>query len=76
MENADTVAVDSFYRTVALQARNKGVACSVVAIKGSQCKMEVLGMLAEESGGEVDIVDPTAVSIHTHGTLRVQSVCI
>ncbi len=53
---------DAFYRQIALQAKGKGVACSVVAIKGSKCRMEILGMLAEESGGEVDIVDPADVS--------------
>ncbi len=30
--------------------------------QGSECKMEILGLVAQESGGEVDIVDPTNVS--------------
>jgi Mg-chelatase subunit ChlD len=62
MEDLPLSEIDPFYRKLAVDAKQCGVSVSVVAIKGSECKMEVLGMLAEESGGEVDIVDPRDVS--------------
>ena len=34
---------------------------NVVAIAGSQCRMEVLGAICEESGGDLDIVQATEV---------------
>jgi hypothetical protein len=48
----------SFYRGVANFAKDKGVNISVITIKGTDCKMENLGILADVTGGQVNIVEP------------------
>lgn len=51
----------SFYRDVAGRAKVQGIPISIISIAGSQCKMEVLGSLAEISGGDVDILKPEEI---------------
>ena len=49
---------EAFYRRVGEQARDAGVQVSVLSIKGDEAGMENLGIVADATGGEVDIVDP------------------
>ncbi len=57
----DLTAVADFYKKIATQAKQAGYPISVVAIAGSQCKMEILGSIAELSGGDMDIVEAAQV---------------
>ena len=36
--------------------RDQGVSCNIITIAGTQCKLETLGLVADLSGGVVDIV--------------------
>lgn len=40
-------AAKEFYGQVAVEAKNSGIAISVVTIKGEGCRMDVLGQLSE-----------------------------
>ena len=44
-----------FYSSAAKFAKELGVAISVVTIEGTHCSMELIGMLAHETGGQVFI---------------------
>ncbi|CAH1778659.1 unnamed protein product [Owenia fusiformis] len=47
-----------FYGEVAQHALLKGVSVSVISIKGTDCKMVELGNVSDQTGGQVNIVDP------------------
>ncbi|XP_062566658.1 circularly permutated Ras protein 1-like [Saccostrea cucullata] len=47
-----------FYEGIGQEAADKGVAVSVISIKGTDCKMVHLGKIADMTGGQVNIVDP------------------
>ncbi len=50
--------VEEFYEGVGVYAKERGVAVSIITIKGEDCKLEYLAGLAKESGGEVIMVTP------------------
>jgi len=50
-----------FYEKLAVLAKEKGVVISIITVKGEGCKMEILGKLAEETNGNVTIIDPAAI---------------
>ena len=41
-----------------MYAKERGVAISIISIKGENCKLEYLSALAKESGGEIIMVTP------------------
>ena len=47
-----------FYSSAAKFAKELGVAISVVTIEGTHCSMELIGMLAHETGGQVFSFSP------------------
>ena len=47
-----------FYQKAALQAKAAGIAVNVLTVEGEDCSMEMIGLLADLSGGQVDIVNP------------------
>jgi Mg-chelatase subunit ChlD len=55
-DEAHAQAVRESYAKAGLLARAAGTTTNVVSIEGSDCCMEYLGLLADESGGSVDIV--------------------
>jgi len=68
-----------FYSDVASCAVDRGVSISVITIEGEECAMEHLGMSADMTGGQVDIVDPVALeskvtTIVARRTLATQAV--
>uniref|UniRef100_A0A0B7ACB8 VWFA domain-containing protein n=1 Tax=Arion vulgaris TaxID=1028688 RepID=A0A0B7ACB8_9EUPU len=54
----DEQAVLDFYTKIAQDALEKGVTVSVITIGGTDCKLVHLGILADKTGGQVNIVDP------------------
>ncbi|XP_022293240.2 circularly permutated Ras protein 1-like isoform X1 [Crassostrea virginica] len=48
----------AFYENIGKDAIEKGVAVSVISIKGTDCKLVHLGKIADMTGGQVNIVDP------------------
>lgn len=48
----------AFYEGIGNEAMEKGVAVSVISIKGTDCKLVHLGKIADMTGGQVNIVDP------------------
>ena len=47
-----------YYVELAEQAKLKGVTVSVVSIKGEECSLESISIVCEQTGGQVDRVDP------------------
>jgi len=47
-----------FYTELAEQAKLKGVTVSVMTLIGTDCNMENLGVVAEQTGGDIERVDP------------------
>jgi Mg-chelatase subunit ChlD len=52
---------EDFYNGLAVSAKEKGIAISVVTIKGEGCRMDVLGQLAEKSNGNMTRVNPSEI---------------
>ena len=58
-EDADgECEVEQFYAQVAAYAKSKGVTVNVISIKGEECDLETLAPIYNETGGEVQIVEP------------------
>ncbi|XP_059169853.1 circularly permutated Ras protein 1-like [Physella acuta] len=55
---SDDQASLDFYSKAAESAHTAGVTVSVITIEGTDCKLVHLGMLADKTGGQVNIVDP------------------
>mgnify|MGYP002385672771 CR=1 FL=1 len=83
--NKEIQRVSKFYVDLADLMKKTGTAVSILRIKGSSdCKLEVLSILAEKTAGSIDIVDPTMLREHfekllndkvvaTQGTIRIVS---
>ena len=54
-------AAEQFYRRVGEYAASKGVAIDVIGIQGD-CDLENLSVMADQTGGSVDKVDPTTIA--------------
>jgi len=50
--------VELLYERFGNHAREAGVTVSVIGIKGAECSLENLGVVADTSGGSVDLADP------------------
>ena len=51
----------AFYGELALEAKNSGIAISVVTIKGEGCRMDILAQLSETTNGNVTRVNPSDI---------------
>ena len=51
-------------------AKSLGVEISVVTMEGTHCSIENIGMLAEKTGGNVDIVNPVELAKNFHTILE------
>jgi len=60
--------VELLYERFGDTAKDAGVTVSVIGIKGAECRMENLGVVADKSGGNVDLADPENVDFS--GTLE------
>eukprot|EP01130_Rhizamoeba_saxonica_P011986 TRINITY_DN500_c0_g1_i2.p1 TRINITY_DN500_c0_g1~~TRINITY_DN500_c0_g1_i2.p1 ORF type:complete len:598 (+),score=165.53 TRINITY_DN500_c0_g1_i2:18-1811(+) len=59
---AELTEMEKFYDTVSLMAKEDGTVVNIVSIPGSDCNIENLGKLADETNGKVDIVQPTELA--------------
>ncbi|CAL1543139.1 unnamed protein product [Lymnaea stagnalis] len=57
-DSTEEQAALDFYTHTAESAFAKGVTVSVITIEGTDCKLVHVGMLADKTGGQVNIVDP------------------
>eukprot|EP01105_Mastigella_eilhardi_P023908 TRINITY_DN6113_c0_g1_i1.p1 TRINITY_DN6113_c0_g1~~TRINITY_DN6113_c0_g1_i1.p1 ORF type:complete len:1182 (-),score=308.16 TRINITY_DN6113_c0_g1_i1:54-3599(-) len=55
---ADRQRAAAFYKRVALHAKTNGATVSVMTMEGEDCKLENLGMVADLTNGQVDVVNP------------------
>jgi hypothetical protein len=51
-----------FYTELAEAAKVKGVSVSIISIEGEDCSMENLSVVTEQTGGEVERVDPRNIA--------------
>jgi len=52
----------ALYTTLAHVSKQNGITINVIGIKGDSINMDTLGILADITGGEVDIVDPLNIT--------------
>merc|ERR1712176_1232056 len=52
-----------FYANIARRAAEEGTCISVVTMEGEDCSMENLGVCADLTGGQVDMVDLQTLSM-------------
>jgi hypothetical protein len=64
--DAEKQAAEKFYDELGERASKHGVSVSVVSIKGSDCRMENLGAVADASKGSVEMVRSGVFFVHTH----------
>jgi len=51
-----------FYERLGEYAKNKGLTINIVSIIGDECNLDSLSKLAELTGGNVERVDPVALT--------------
>ena len=62
-KSTDEIArVDEFYERVGQFAKSKGLTINIVSIIGDECNLDSLSKLAELTGGNVERVDPIALT--------------
>jgi hypothetical protein len=49
---------ETFYDEIADYAKSKGVSVSVITMEGTDCKLSLLGRVADRTNGELNIVNP------------------
>jgi len=54
-------SAEEWYRTQGVKAREAGTMVSIVSIKGDECRLELLGLVAAETLGAVTRVDPLSL---------------
>lgn len=59
---ADEAAAQQFYERVGQIAQTAGVTINIVSIEGDECNIESLSRLAEQTGGQVERVNPTTLT--------------
>jgi len=52
----------TFYQDISKLAKESGIVVNVISIRGDDCSMENLGLLADKTSGKVDIVNPVELS--------------
>jgi len=57
------------YEGFGIEAQSKGIAISVLSIKGSDTRIETLGKLCEITGGSIERVEPTEITKNFSGIL-------
>lgn len=71
--DSEMEAAEAFYRRVANFAKDHGVVINVISIKGTTCSMEILGLLADITSGEVDIVGRFTRNVENHANIATRS---
>lgn len=69
-QESSTQDADVFYRRVAMAARAAGSTVSVLTMEGEDCKLENLGVVADATNGQVDVVDPVKLQEKAEQLLR------
>eukprot|EP01105_Mastigella_eilhardi_P018376 TRINITY_DN4244_c0_g1_i1.p1 TRINITY_DN4244_c0_g1~~TRINITY_DN4244_c0_g1_i1.p1 ORF type:complete len:1146 (+),score=215.48 TRINITY_DN4244_c0_g1_i1:73-3510(+) len=73
-------AASAFYKRLASHAKREGVVVSVMTLEGEDCALDNLGMVADLTNGQVDVVNPlhlkdTAVKMLERRSKGVNAVC-
>lgn len=59
-----------FYEEIADYASKKGIVVNVITMKGTDCKLALLGKVADRTNGSVNIVRPSELSQEFHTILQ------
>jgi RNase P subunit RPR2 len=62
VENGDQDEAEKFYEDLADYAKNNGVTVNVISMEGTDCKLALLGKVADTSNGTLSIVNPMNLS--------------
>lgn len=60
----------NFYEEIADYARKKGIVVNVITMKGTDCKLAMLGKVADRTNGSVNVVRPSELSKEFHTILQ------
>ncbi|CAI2360749.1 unnamed protein product [Moneuplotes crassus] len=66
--------VDKFYEDLAANANEHGVTVNLMSLKGCYCNLDNLIVLSEETGGQVNIIDPQDASNEFETMLQVKPI--
>jgi len=62
IENLSENDLGEMYTRIAQDAKKRGVVVSIISITGSGCSLETLGIVTDQTNGNVDRVDPLSLS--------------
>lgn len=62
IEHVDIQAAEKFYNELADYAKENGVNVNVISMEGTDCKLSLLGKLADKTNGTMKIVNPLNLS--------------
>ncbi|CAI2359318.1 unnamed protein product [Moneuplotes crassus] len=66
--------VDKFYEDLADNANRHGVTVNLMSVKGCDCNLESLIVLSDQTGGQVNIIDPQDASYEFQSVLQAKTV--
>ena len=58
IETGDAEKAEKFYEDLADYAKSRGVSVNVISMEGTDCKLALLGKVADKSNGTINIVNP------------------
>ncbi|RNA08185.1 circularly permutated Ras 1-like [Brachionus plicatilis] len=61
---------EAFYEQIADYAKSRGIVVNVITMKGTDCKLGLLGKVADRTNGSVNIVKPSELSQELHTILQ------
>jgi len=70
MTETDRVSIENFYKKVGEFAAETGVSISVISIKGTDCSLEYLATVCDQTQGLNDIVDPLQLTTNFSSILE------
>ncbi|GAM18137.1 hypothetical protein SAMD00019534_013120 [Acytostelium subglobosum LB1] len=74
VEGRDSGNSSQFYEELGAIAQKNGTTISVLTIKGTDTKLEMIGKLADMTNGEVEIVDPLKITSELKSVLSLPTI--
>ncbi len=69
LERGQISEAEKFYEDMGSYAKNAGITVNVISMKGTDCKLSMLGKLSDLTNGSLTIVNPLNLSKEFQGIL-------
>jgi hypothetical protein len=70
IENGDTKSAEKFYKSIADYAKLKSVVVNVITMEGTDCKLALLGHVADRTNGSMFIVNPLNLGVKFNSIIQ------